>query len=60
MTSDAMRVFIRKFEKKMETSVKYLGENSCSLRRCLYLQSVDLAKAVETGDADKYEPVRIR
>ena len=55
-----MRVFIRKFEKKMETSVKYLGENSCSLRRCLYLQSVDLAKAVETGDADKYEPVRIR
>ena len=60
LTSDAMRVFIRKFEKKMETSVKYLGENSCSLRRCLYLQSVDFAKAVETGDADKYEPVRIR
>ena len=60
LTPEAMRIFIRKFEKKIETAVKYLGENNCSLRRCLYLQSVGFAKAVETKTADSYQPVRIR
>ena len=57
---DGMRIFIRKMEKKFEGTVKYLGETACSLRRCFYLQSVDLAKAVENRDPALYQPVRIR
>ena len=30
---DAMRTFIRKFEKRMETTVSYLGSGSCSLEK---------------------------
>ena len=57
---DGMRIFIRKLEKKFEGTVKYLGETACSLRRCFYLQSVDLAKAVENRDPALYQPVLIR
>lgn len=57
---DAMRIFIRKLEKKFEGNVKYLKEYACSLRRCFYLQTVDFAKAVEQGDAGLYQPVVIR
>ena len=57
---DAMRIFIKKFEKKMETSVKYLGASSNSLRRCLYLQTADFVRAVEDRDPELYQPVLIR
>lgn len=57
---DAMRTFIRKFEKRMETTVSYLGSGSCSLRRCLYLQTTAFARAVEERDAEQYQPVQIR
>ena len=60
LQADAMRLFIKKFEKKMNASVKYLRETNCSLRRCLYLQSVDFARAVEEQDAERYQPVQIR
>ena len=57
---DGMRLFIRKMEKKFETSVKYLNNTSCTLRRCFYLQTVDLTKAIEQGNAALYQPVQIR
>lgn len=57
---DGMRVFIRKLEKKFEGTVRYLGNQACSLRRCFYLQSVDFAKAIEARDPNLYQPVMIR
>lgn len=60
LTAQGMRIFIRKMEKKFEGAVKYLKNQSASLRRCFYLQTVDFAKAVELRDADCYHPVTIR
>lgn len=57
---DPMRIFIKKFEKKMEATVKYLDASGSSLRRCLYLQTTDFVRAVEERDAELYQPIRIR
>lgn len=60
LKADGMKIFIRKLQKKFEGTVRYLGGSACSLRRCFYLQSVDLAKAIESRDPSLYQPVLIR
>ncbi len=57
---EGMKIFIRKLEKKFEGTVRYLGDFACSLRRCFYLQTVDLVKAIEARDPQLYQPVIIR
>ncbi len=60
LTPQGMRIFIRKMEVKFGSSAKYLKNMSSTLRRCFYLQTVDLAKAVEQRDVSIYQPVVIR
>lgn len=62
LTKKAMKIFVNKMEKKFESENSYLAYDSgrTSIRRCLYIQSVNFMKAVESDDATVYKPVKIR
>ena len=60
LTSDGMRIFLKKYEEKMRTCVSYLNGNKMSLRKCLWHQVSALVNAIEEGDPSKYTPVYIR
>lgn len=57
-----LKIFLNKLEKKLQTEVRYLNyvEYPVSFRRAIFLQMEQLTKAIETGDANLYEPIRIR
>lgn len=57
---DGMKIFIQKMERKFESTVRYLDNADCSLRRCFYKQTSALAKAIEQRDTSLYQPVLIR
>ncbi len=62
LNENAMRIFISKFSKKINSENRYIlydGENS-SFRRCIYIQTLRLLEALEKEDADIYKPVTIR
>ena len=62
LNNDAMRIFIKKMEKKLITEMNYLSCTSyrTSFRRGLWLQTGEMLKAIEQEDPSLYEPIRIR
>ncbi len=62
MNADASKAYIAEYEKKVRSKSNYLNyaDYSVSFRRALEMQCQCLAKAVEEGDPDIYQPVLIR
>ena len=62
MTKNGLKVYLNKLERKFQTEVRYLKyiDYPVSFRRGIFLQMESLAKAIEEGDAELYEPIIIR
>ena len=62
LTKEGLKVFLNKLERKFQTEVRYLRyvDYPVSFRRGILLQADSLAKAIEEGDANIYEPIIIR
>lgn len=62
LSSDASKVFIAEYEKKVRTRSHYLQyvDYEVSFRRAFEMQCQRLARAVEEGDPSIYQPVVIR
>lgn len=62
LTKEGLKLFLNKLEKKLQTEVRYLKyiDYAVSFRRAILLQMDCLAKAIEEGNADLYEPIIIR
>ncbi|MCD8090842.1 MAG: CRISPR-associated endonuclease Cas1 [Clostridiales bacterium] len=65
LNSETFKVFIRKYENKLNTYNSYLDyeEHSglrISFRRALWFQTAMLAKAIDNEDSSLYKPVYIR
>lgn len=62
LNADASKAYIAEYEKKVRSKSNYLNyaDYSVSFRRALEMQCQCLAKAVEEGDPDIYQPVLIR
>lgn len=61
-TKEGLKAYIRKIEKKLETSVRYLEyiDYPMSFRRAIDMQIVQLCKAIEEENPKLYTPLRIR
>lgn len=62
LDKEGMKIFISKFEKKINSENRYItydGESS-SFRRCIYIQTTRLVDAIENKDPSLYKPVMIR
>lgn len=56
-----MKIFIKKYDKKTRTEVKYFEEASAvSFRQAMDIQIGHLVKAIEQEDYELYTPLRIR
>ncbi len=62
LTRDGLKIYLNKLERKFQTEVRYLKyvDYAVSFRRGIFLQMEHLAKAIEEGDANLYEPITIR
>ncbi|MGP1441458.1 MAG: CRISPR-associated endonuclease Cas1 [Anaerovoracaceae bacterium] len=62
ISKEGLNIFLRKFEKKLQTKIKYLKyvDYSVSFRQAIALQTSHLVKAVEAEDYNIYEPIVIR
>jgi len=62
LTKEGMKIFIKKFESKLRTEVKYLNyiDGRKSFRSAIFLQIGELVKAIEGGDSSLYQPITIR
>ena len=62
VNKDGLNVFLKKFEKKLMTSVKYIYnvDYPVTFRRAIGMQVDSLAKAIREGNAELYHPVVIR
>lgn len=60
LTKKGMKLFIDKYERKMRTDVRYINNQSMSIRRCLWYQVNELVKAVENEEVSLYNPIMIR
>ena len=59
---NGMRIILSKLEAKFAAKNKYLNyvDYPIAFRRAIEMQAGELAKALESGDPKKYEPIRIR
>jgi len=62
LTKEGLRIFLAKLDRKMQAHNRYLSytDYAVSFRQGIDLQMDALARAVESGDADIYHPIRIR
>lgn len=62
LDKDALRIFLKKLEKKMMTEMRYIVQVShpMSFRQALSYQVQQLVHAIENGDATLYHPIEIR
>ena len=61
LTGEGMKIFIKKYDKKTRTEVKYFEEASAvSFRQAMDIQIGHLVKAIEQEDYELYTPLRIR
>ena len=65
LDNDTFKVFIKKYENKLNTLTRYLSyednsDSKISFRRALGLQTEMLAKAVDNEDSGWYKPIYIR
>lgn len=62
LNKDGMKIFLSKFEKKLQVSSKYLEyvDYSVSFRRAMDLQINQLIKSMESENSNLYIPMKIR
>ncbi|MDO5689056.1 MAG: CRISPR-associated endonuclease Cas1 [Tissierellia bacterium] len=62
INSKYLKLFLKGFEDKLNTSQKYLAyiNEPISFRRALYQQVLCLVRAIEAGDPSLYSPINIR
>ena len=60
LTSEGMRIFLKKYEEKLRSSVSYIEGKRMSVRKCLWYQVNALVNAIESRDPDRYSPIFIR
>ncbi|MDY6329252.1 MAG: CRISPR-associated endonuclease Cas1 [Lachnospiraceae bacterium] len=61
LTTDGMKIFLNKYDKKIRTEVKYYeDESSMPFRRAMDIQIGKLVHAIEDEDITLYEPFKIR
>lgn len=62
LTKDGLNIFLRKYDKKMQTAVNYLDyvDYATSFRKALDLQINQLSKAIEEEEASIYHPICLR
>lgn len=62
LSKEALKTFLNKLERKLQTGIKYLPELTypVTFRRAILLQMNKLARAIEMEDAEEYEPIQIR
>ena len=62
LTREGLKIYLNKLERKFQTEVRYLKyvDYAVSFRRGIFLQMEHLAKAIEEGNANLYEPITIR
>lgn len=61
LTTDGMKIFLNKYDKKIRTEVKYYeDESSMPFRRAMDIQIGKLVHAIEDEDIILYEPFKIR
>lgn len=62
LTGEGMKLFIKKYDKKARTEVKYLEteEARISFRRAMDIQIGHLVEAIENENYELYTPLRIR
>ena len=61
LMNDTFRIFVRKYEKKLRSEIRYLqSQGSQSYRALLNQQVLLFAKAIDEEDPEIYKAVRIR
>lgn len=60
LTGDGMKIFIKKYENKLRSEVKYINNVKMSFRKCLWYQVNELVKAIVENNVELYSPVVIR
>lgn len=60
LTSEGMRIFLKKYENKLRSINRYLDNSEMSIRRGLWHQVNALTKAIESSDPALYKPLIIR
>lgn len=62
LTKDGLNIFLKKYDRKMQTAVQYLDyiDYAASFRQSIDLQINELAKAIEKEDASLYHPIWLR
>lgn len=60
LTNDGLKIFLKKYEKKLRMEIRYIDNQSMSYRRCLWHQINKLTKMICEKDSDIYEPIYIR
>lgn len=62
LTRDGMKIFLKKYDLKVRTKVRYLEEvdYAVSFRRGMDLQMNGLVRAIEQEDPNLYTPIKIR
>ncbi len=62
LTKSGMRTFLNKFEKKLNTSMKYLDYDNkdYSFRQAISVQCKQMVECVKQRNAELYHPIRIR
>ncbi|HZK21095.1 MAG TPA: CRISPR-associated endonuclease Cas1 [Oscillospiraceae bacterium] len=62
LTKEGLKIFIKKIEKRFETSMKYLDYLTypLSFRKAIDMQVLQLCKAIEENNPDLYKPIILR
>ncbi|MEH2941305.1 CRISPR-associated endonuclease Cas1 [Lachnospiraceae bacterium KK002] len=62
LTTEGMNIFLKKYEKKMQTATQYLDyiDYAVTFRQAIDLQINELTKAIENEDASLYHPIWLR
>ncbi len=62
LTREGLNIFLKKFERKMQTPIKYLDyiDYPATFRQSIDLQINELVKAIEKEDASLYHPIWLR
>lgn len=62
LDKEGMKIFLRKFEKKLHSESGYIREveGKMSFRKAIWHQVGFLVRSIESGDAQMYQPIKIR
>ena len=62
LNKNGLKIFLHKFERKFHSEAQYIREieGRMSFRRAIWHQVGFLVRAIDAGDAELYQPIRIR